>query len=540
MITNKKTHPVFLSIAAGIILWLSWPTSPLTLFIFFGFVPLFRLADSVNSRSKFFKLTYLAMFLWNLLTTWWIINASLVGACLAIIANSFLMCLPWWGYHIFKQKFNRTNAYFAFVCFWMFFEYNHLNWQLSWPWLNLGNVFATQTFFIQWYEYTGVGGGTLLVLIWNILFYDKIFLAKAERTKRRTYFNIAFVTVVFLIQAFAAFLFGFLLNFGDRYAPNEHSNIIIVQPNIDPYGKFQEGSVTQQIQKHLQLSESQIDSATRLVIWPETALSAGNVPIDQVQNSAVYQPVFDFVNRHPNITLLTGIETLKWYGQEKPLSPYAHKTAEGYYYDSYNAAVTIKAGQPLQFYIKSKLVPGVETLPTYLNFLGSVFEKFGGTTGGYAKDTASMAFRNVGNPFTTAPIICYESIYGEYVASYVAKGADLLTIMTNDGWWGNTPGHKQHLNYARLRAIETRTWVARSANTGISAVINEYGEILQTQQWDTAAVIKYSLPYSKSTHPKRKTFYVKHGDYLYLIFSLLAGLLVLWNVILWLRRKFRF
>lgn len=518
----KKIHPVFLSIAAGIILWLSWPTSPLTAFIFLGFVPLLWLADAGLPRLKFFGHTYLALFVWNLLTTWWIVNASVAGACMAIVLNSLIMCLPWWVYQVFKQKFGRKTGYFSLICFWMLFEYIHLNWQLSWPWLSLGNVFASQPDWVQWYEYTGIGGGTLWILLMNILVYDWM-NAKVKKQKSKVKQTAGIVSLLILPIALSYFLSMPVNTPDNKYAIQE--NVVIVQPNIDPYGKFSEGSVAQQLQTHLQLSESRIDSNTKLVIWPETALSA-NVPIDEVEMHPVYKPVFDFVNRHPGITLLTGIETMKWYGQQKPASLYARKTAEGYYYDSYNAAVSIKAGQPLQFYIKSKLVPGVETLPTYLNFLGPVFEKFGGTTGGYARDTASVVFKNDGNPYITAPIICYESIYGEYVAGYVKKGANILTIMTNDGWWGNTPGHKQHLNYARLRAIETRRWVARSANTGISAVIDSYGNIKETQPWNKAAVIRYDIaPLSA------KTFYVKHGDYLYRFFSLLAGLLVLWNVI---------
>jgi len=533
----KKIHPIFFTIASGLLLWLSWPTSPLTPLIFLGLVPLFLVADAVQSRSKFFGHTYLAMFIWNLLTTWWIVNASWVGAAMAIVANSFIMCLPWWGYHIFKQRFGRRTAYFAFICFWMLFEYNHLNWQLSWPWLNLGNVFASQPDWIQWYEYTGIAGGTFWVLLVNVLLYDWMFggEVKGQKPARQKFGGSKVkkaigITCILLIPVAASLS---LQGFSKIMVTLQPSNyqVLIIQPNIDPYSKFEQTSISSQVQIHLQLTENNIDSNTRLVIWPETALPA-YIPMDQVAEAIVYQPVFEFMNKHPNVTLLTGIETLKWYGQEKPPSPYARKNSEGYYYDSYNSAVSIKAGQPLQFYIKSKLVPGVETLPTYLNFLGPVFEQFGGTTGGYAKDTASIAFKNAGNPFVTAPIICYESIYGEYVASYVSKGANLLTIMTNDGWWGNTPGHKQHLDYARLRAIETRTWVARSANTGISAVIDNYGNILTTQPWDKAAFIKYNIPTSG-----HKTFYVKHGDYLYLIFSVLAGLLVLWNVITWFQRR---
>jgi apolipoprotein N-acyltransferase len=105
--------------------------------------------------------------------------------------------------------------------------------------------------------------------------------------------------------------------------------------------------------------------------------------------------------------------------------------------------------------------------------------------------------------------------------------------MTNDGWWGNTPGHKQHLQYARLRAIETRRWVARSANTGISAVIDEKGEIKATQPWDAAAVIKYNIPMLTG-----ETFYVRYGDVLSKIALVLGGVLLVWHLFTFVKRKF--
>jgi len=167
-------------------------------------------------------------------------------------------------------------------------------------------------------------------------------------------------------------------------------------------------------------------------------------------------------------------------------------------------------------------VPGVETLPSFLNFLGPVLEQFGGSTGGYGKSEEAEVFTNNGCQYISAPIICYESIYGAYVGTYKQKSANLLAIITNDGWWGNTSGHKQHLQYAALRAIETRTWVARSANTGISAVIDPLGNIVAQKGWDERAVIKYPIP-TKST----VTFYAKYGDWLYQIFSFFAVLLLL-------------
>jgi hypothetical protein len=131
------------------------------------------------------------------------------------------------------------------------------------------------------------------------------------------------------------------------------------------------------------------------------------------------------------------------------------------------------------------------------------------------------------NIYKSAPIICYESIYGEYVSTYVKRGANIITIITNDGWWGNSPGHKQHKEYARLRAIETRRWVARSANMGISAVIDNYGNIITSEPWDKPCAIKYPIPVTTNL-----TFYVLYGDYLYKLGGVLAMLLLLWHIAL--------
>lgn len=521
--------PLLLAIATGLLLWLSWLPTECTFLIFIAFVPLLIVADKITKRLHFFWYTYTAMLVWNSLTTWWLWNSTPEGAIGAIVANSLIMCLPWWGYNIFKTKFNKPVGYTALLVFIMLFEYIHLNWQLSWPWLNLGNVFANQPSWIQWYEYTGVSGGTLWIIVVNVLVFGLFEKWKIESNKRK---------IINSINVFAAVLIPVLLSVFIlaketvvTIIPKVQTNIVIVQPNIDPYQKFENISIAQQIEKLISLSEQAVDSATQLVLWPETALSA-NISVNDITTSNVYKTVFDFANRHPKLTLLTGIETNTILGSEKTTAS-ARKTSQGIYYDSYNAAIAIHAHETIQLYIKSKLVPGVETLPSFLNILAPIFEKFGGTTGGYAKDTAAKVFINTGNAYIAAPIICYESIYGEYVNSYVQKGANILAIITNDGWWGNTPGHKQHLAMASLRAIETRRWVARSANTGISAVINPLGEIVQQTKWNEATVMKYNIPISNY-----KTFYVKHGDYLYKMASVIAVLMITWNLFLWMKKKF--
>lgn len=508
----------------GILLGAAWPSSNLTFLIFFAWLPLLYVSNKIQKNSSFFWYAFISIVTWNALTTWWLWNSTDAGSILAIIANSLLMSLPWRSFFVFKNKFGKRVGYLALIAFCMLFEYIHLNWQLSWPWLSLGNVFAGKPEWIQWYEFTGIGGGTLWILFVNILLFEFLSSFKEKKIQAKI---IGFISIVCVI--IFPIVFSLLLSF-HMVKGGTNSGVVVVQPNIDPYQKFESLSVSSQLEKLIGLSEQEIDSTTKLVIWPETALSA-SVPINEITTSNVYTPVFNFINRHPSITLLTGIETYKVFGTEKTTT-YARKSGQGVYYESYNAALALQAQEPIQFYIKSKLVPGVETLPSFLNILAPIFEQFGGTTGGYAKDTGAKVFTNLNNNFKPAPIICYESIYGEYVAEYVKKGANIITIITNDGWWGNTPGHKQHLAYAKLRAIETRRWVARSANTGISAIINQYGTIIDSKPWNTANAIKYKIPTTTNL-----TFYVRYGDYLYKIFSLFGVLLIFWNIFLMLKNK---
>jgi apolipoprotein N-acyltransferase len=526
----KRFSNLYIAIGSGLLLYAAWPVSPLTFLIFVAWVPLLWLESKVESRKKFFALTYITMFVWNVTTTWWIWNASAPGAISAFLANSLIMCLPWLGYKIAKKWLGSTIGYVALIAFWMCFEYIHLeDWGLSWPWLTLGNVFATHPEWVQWYEYTGTSGGTLWVMLVNIL----LFLHLKNNFNRETgknYKNLL-AGILLLILPVAFSLIGFIdLR---TLLPARKSNIVIVQPNIDPYEKVSDltGSFEAQLQKLIATSEQQIDDNTALVVWPETALyTASGINELHLKENYFLNPLWAFLKRHPNLSLFTGIESFRMFDSATKYS----QEFNGQHYESYNGSALIDSNGASAFYHKSMLVPGVETLPWFLKFIDKWFEKFGGTTAGYAKQKERTVL-TAKNGFKIAPAICYESIYGEFMSKYIRNGANLICIITNDGWWKKTPGHKQHMNYARLRAIETRTWVARSANTGISCFIDPYGTVINPQSYNTAAAIKLSVP---SGNTASKTFFVGHGDILSKIMIALSILLLAWTIILKILKKF--
>lgn len=516
---------LLLSISGALLLWAAWPTSPLTLLIFIAWVPLLMVADSCKSAGKFFGLTYLHMILWNVLTTWWVAKASIEGGLSAFFANSLIMCLPWLLYYFTKKYLKGFAGNLSIVPYWLAFEYIHHNWDLSWPWLTLGNAFATHPGWVQWYEYTGTSGGSLWVLLSNVFVFHILKLYQSEGRTARYFKNAAaWVALLFIPIVFSFFVKNYLTLQHNKY------NIVVVQPNIDPYEKIQGVEAQRQLQTLIDLSQSQIDANTALVVWPETAIPNRHNEA-YLKEDPFIAPIWDFLRRNPKVNLLTGIEGYRSF-VEKP-SRYASPFADGSgYYESYNSIGLLDSSMQVQLYHKSKLVPGVEVLPGFLSFMAPLFEKFGGTGGGYARDTATHVFTTSNRTFNITPAICYESIYGDYLANFNRKGSDLICIITNDGWWGNTQGYQQHMNYARLRAIESRKWVARSANTGISCFIDPYGNVVQQLDWDKKGALKQTVAAFVT-----ETFFIKHGDWISKIFCFIATALLLLAVIMKLRRR---
>ena len=482
---------------------------------------------------KIFQITFTGFLVWNFLSIYWVYNAlkdigeiaaipvSLIPYCL----GPLLMAGACWLYFRLRLLTSRNRALAGLVCFWIGYEYLHQTWDLKFPWMTLGNGFAVAHQWVQWYEYTGVYGGTLWIWAVNIfafLLYTS--LREAQTKTVRLKLITGLVLVLLLPLSFSLYRY---YSYQEQADP---SNIIVVQPNIDPYAKINSYPVAAQIGILTRLSDSLAQPNTEYFIWPETAIAdERGLNEDLIRSNPYFTQIQQFLTKYKNGNVLTGSEDVKFYNSRKtatasPLDPQGNQ-----FYDAFNAAINIENSARIQFYHKSKLVPGVETLPfgNVLSFLKPVFGHLGGATGSYAgQDEPSVLYSQSG--IGADPVICYESIWGEWVAKSVRSGAQFIAIITNDGWWGNTSGKDQHLDYAKLRAIETRRWVCRSANTGISAFINQRGDIVKYTNWWVRTALKQDINLNSDL-----TFYARYGDYLPKTASLIALLLIAMIAVRW-------
>jgi apolipoprotein N-acyltransferase len=313
---------------------------------------------------------------------------------------------------------------------------------------------------------------------------------------------------------------------------------VLVQPNIDPYKeKFGTIKPVDQLKRITNLAKTQIDKNTDYLIGPETAIPEGFWE-NNLKEAWFIDTLSKIIDSFPQLKIVIGLSSYRMYinGQGRTASARSYPDIANYYYDAYNTAVYLDSSENVQLYHKSKLVPGVEKMPfsRYLKFMNKFALNMGGSTGTYGFQENRTPFYSTYKKVNVAPVICYESAYGEFVSRYVRNGANLIFIITNDGWWGNTAGYKQHLVYARLRAIETRRSIARCANTGISCFIDQRGNFIQKSGWWTPVCMKNTINANDYI-----TFYVRYGDYIGRILQYLSYLTILILLAVFIKRKIR-
>lgn len=503
-IIQKRLNRWLLSILSGILLTVSFPeTGSITPLAFVAWIPLLLVESYFHSKRKALSLfiqAYLTFFIYNVGTTWWVYYASEDGAYLAFFANSLLMSIAFLLYHLLKRKLGIKWNGPILICVWLSFEFLHFHWELSWPWLTLGNIFAPRVSWVQWYSITGVLGGSLWILVMNLLIYKLV--VQPKKLLKNSYFISA------AILLFAPLCFSWILYFSKDVKGTPY-NVVVIQPNIDPYGEKFVLDNGEQLKSILDQADQAVSKETQMVIAPETSL----YPTAKIYETGLRKEVFfHVINEHrakwSNAGLLIGATTFKVFeGKNSPASKFIPQLNS--YVEDYNSSVLFDNTANPKIIHKSKLVLGVEKIPFVgiFPFLEDLAVEMEGGSGSLGTETEPKIFEK--NRVKFSPVVCYESIYGGFMAKQAKNGSQFIAIITNDGWWKDTPGYKQHFQFARLRAIENNKYVVRSANTGKSGIISNRGDVLKETKWWVKDQFNYTIQLNS-----KRTLYQALGDFI--------------------------
>lgn len=484
-----------------------------------GFVPLLLMdavADAHGAR-RFFWWYYGAFVLWNAFTTFWVCNATVGGGIFAVLANAAQMAAIFAVFRFSKRHFSDSLSYVFLAVMWIAWEHFYFDAEISWPWLVLGNSFARSVEAVQWYEFTGTLGGSAWIWASNLLAFSIVrHIISGSWTglnpKARLASVVGFALV--LLLPLAVSIHRYVSYEADD---SEKMTVHIAQPDFDPYEKFSSMTQAQQNAVFLDLMKGALkeyspDGRPVLLISPETFTN--DILVGRYWDSPTWNGFLAFLKGYPDANLMFGASTRSITDGDDAPSRLAYQLKDGRWMQTHNSALMMDASGRTQIFHKSKLVVGVELTPypevfcKIDDWLGHVMGRCVGQDKVTVLDCCSYdESGNVTSDIPVGSIICYESVYGEYCTEYVKAGARALAVITNDAWWGDTPGYKQHLSYSCLRAIETRRDIARCANTGISAFVDQRGRIVSQTEWWEPATLSGEVSLNDA-----RTFFVENGD----------------------------
>lgn len=535
---KQRRKERLLLILSGIILGISFPPFPFpfTLLIFVGLIPYFIVIKRRTTLASISSATFLFSLVFSLITIYWVGSWSseadpylmLAGVALLLVYPC-VMLIPSTLFYLIRKVFPKFDAIWFFPLFWVTLEYLLTQTDLRFPWLLLGHGLAKFNLFIQGADIVGTNGLSLIATYINVLLFKSFFEKNSEEKFRLKPLLIA--VFIFLCMI----IYGIYKTSTFRISERK-VKVGIVQPNLNPWDKWSTGNLSDLLNMYLTLSQKCVDEGAEVILWPETALPVyafgGTYPM--VENS-----IYNFLDTN-NVSLLTGMPDIIYDLNQNSIPEDSKYSGQGnYYYRTYNAVLGLNPGsRNIQRYGKMKLVPLGERVPfvDQFAFLGDLLKWGVGITGwNIGKDTTVFKIKNEKiDTIIVGGLVCYESVDPVFVTAFVQKGAELITVVTNDSWYGKSSGPYQHKDFAMLRAVENRRSVVRCANGGVSCIINAKGKILAETEMFEKTTLVGEIPLQDE-----KTFYSENP----LIVPILCSVFSFWifgmNILIWLKSKFK-
>jgi apolipoprotein N-acyltransferase len=544
---KNKNKERLLLIISGILLGISFPPFPFPfqLLMFFGLSPYFYVIEKKTKLIDINRSSYLTFFILSLITLYWVgswqKNADpflMISGVLLIFVNPLFLLIPSTLFYFFRKIFPGKSALYLFPLFWVTYEYAYMITDASFPWLTLGSGLSHFTAFIQIADIIGTLGLSLVVVLINVLLY-KAFI-KYYSSKKISYYNLS---AAVLIYSFIL-VYGFIKINGYPLS-NKKIRVGLIQPNIDPWEKWDVGNLNDYTKLYLGYSRKAVDEGAKLIVWPETAFG-GYLLSGQYDNAL--DSIYNFVRKN-NVYLLTGMPDIRYYHKGEKMPNDVKYSSNLGYYATYNAIYLFSPDvRIVQKYGKMKLVPFGERVPfvDQFPFLGKMITWGVGISGwNVGKDTTLFRikdtdkFKDLNNVSSNDTIkidglVCYESIYPVFVSEFVRKGAQFITVVTNDSWYGNSSGPYQHKEMSVLRAVENRRSVIRAANGGISCFIDPLGRTINHSEMFTRTFLVGDV-----TIQNDETFFTRHAYLVPVLCSVFSIWIIGMFILFRLKKKFK-
>ncbi len=518
-----------LTLLSGILLGCSYPPFQFGYLATIALVPWLSTAERDGLRyRRWLKLTFLMFVVASAIELYWAGGAFgspmrhrrefyfliLGGMCIVFNFFAVLVCLSIWFF--IRIRVSRPAGFLLMPVFWVAGEYIQTHVDVLIPWSALGNAFTYTPVPAQIAAFGGVALLSFWALLLNVLVLALALTFRKEKTPVPASGRRIFLLILWLVVFATPHYFGWreLHHTDDGSTPlNDFVKMSVVQPNVNAYEKWHTPGAME-VGKLIGMTRTaSSEHIPDCVIWPESAIP---LFILDPENDSLLQALHRMVDSL-GIICITGYDDKRFYGPGEALTMSRKLAQDGRAYRIYNGAMVLTPDEKdVMKYYKIILVPFTESIP-YASSLPFVNLDFLRLNLGFddcapGTDTTVFPLRvRPGKTIRASALICYESAFPEFTSQFAKKGADIIIVITNDSWWGNTSGPYQHERFAVLRAIENRRWVVQCANGGISAFVDPYGRVAAETEMFREGILTWPVSIGQA---EGNTFFTLHGDWL--------------------------
>ena len=518
---KERKRILFLSLLSGLMLGLSFPPVPIPYLMFGALIPYFIVINSKKTLGEINRFTYAFAFVFTIVSIYWVGSWTseadpflMISGGMLMFYNPLMFLIPSTLFYFSKKKFGNKIPFLLFPFFWVSYEYFYSVFELRFPWLTLGTGQAYFKSFIQIADIVGAYGLSIIIIFINIFLF--FFYINFKESRKKYYYLLVAILLIIIPVIYGQ------LKINSFHISDEKIKVGVVQPDFNPNKKWEAGNLDEQINNYFELSEKAIKENAEIVLWPETAL-----PVYLLSGgySKEVERIRNFVDSN-NIFLLTGMPDATFYFDTTNVPPEAKPLRNGeLFYTSYNSILLFSPNQnTIQKYGKIKLVPFGEKAP-FIDILPFISDwikwNVGISSWNVGKEQTVFELENKKVNIKVGGVICIESVYPEFTAKFVENGAQILFVVTNDSWYGNSSGPYQHKEISVLRAVENGRAVVRAANGGISCFIDPLGFTLSETEMFTKTFLTNDVEIKSEL-----TFYTKH-PYIIPYLSLFVSIVVL-------------